>query len=359
MIGLYEELEKTLDESIVQQILEEHPEIKILWNRRKSLKKPAIIDREDVILHVIFEAVVEKQIQDNDPAEVREAYQKLIQSGLAPHAARGNIVKLFRWHLDQGLREKKPFDHQSYTRRLQFLGHNPHKTERNQACPCGSGKKYKKCCLSCQDLLEVYPKEGALILGSGAYLAADYYKKSEYDPRRLQVENRVHLASFLESLGDFEGALFYLQENAAVFEQDNDKARLEDALQDVLFFCSNLPEYLEIGLKVVDQLIDLTNSIHNQGLYRCDKADLLAQKDGVDKGEQEFSKIFHDLPQFSFAHFRYANFLNLYGQKEKALTVLKKLVNQPNLDKMTLEAANELLKDLSPTQSNADKRQNQ
>jgi cytidyltransferase-like protein len=85
----------------------------------------------------------------------------------------------------------------------------------------------------------------------------------------------------------------------------------------------------------------------------------LAEEGGVDKGEQEFSKIFHDLPQFSFAHFRYANFLNLYGQKEKALTVLKKLVNQPNLDKMTLEAANELLKDLSPTQSNADKRQNQ
>ena len=55
-----------------------------------------------------------------------------------------------------------------------IIENTPKKTGRNEPCPCGSGKKYKKCCIDAQhdtsikriedkyNLLEMYPKDSAL-----------------------------------------------------------------------------------------------------------------------------------------------------------------------------------------------------
>ena len=351
MISLYHELEKTVDVSNIQTILSEHPEMQILWNRRHSLTRPAVIDREDVILHIIFEAIVEKQIKEGDPPEVRETYQKLREVGLSSHAARGNIVRLFRMELDQGIKERKVFDHQNYIRKLQFLGQNPKKLERNQLCPCGSGKKYKKCCMSQEQHLKVFPNAGVLLLGADAYFRSDYLEQVESDPQFLEVKNRIHLAEFLEKQEDLEGTLLYLQENVMVFEKENHEPGLENALQDVIFLCMKYPQFASTGLENVERLISLNNSNENLGMHCCDKADLLAILKGPEKAEQEYLNIFQALPEFNFARYRYALFLNEWDQKEKAIEILRALVNlSDQLDKETQASAQELLDELCPPQ---------
>lgn len=42
---------------------------------------------------------------------------------------------------------KSEFIHWSYTKHIEYIPYKNYNTQRNGPCPCGSGKKFKKCCL--------------------------------------------------------------------------------------------------------------------------------------------------------------------------------------------------------------------
>jgi len=348
MIDLYQELEKYTDDSCLKLVLQEHPEIQTLWDRRETLAKPMVVNGVDPILHVLFEAMIEKQIQASDPPEMRRALERMLQIGLPRSVARGAIVKVFRWYFDRGGETDT-----DYLQKLNFLGHDPGKTERNQACPCLSGKKFKKCCLSLKELLEIDPEEGALHLG-----ATSYFKPHFNDPESAyiytEMENRSHFYRFLERAGDNEGALLYLQENVKASENDPNPKLLVNALKELLFFCTQHPEFAGIGLEAAERLIALPEmDSYDMNQCRCDRADLLAIVHGVESGIQAYQNIRQELPEFHYASYRYADLLNRSGQTENAVNILEQIKNKGDLvDQLTQAATAELLKTIqaSPVQ---------
>ncbi|MGB9803988.1 hypothetical protein [Desulfofundulus sp.] len=66
----------------------------------------------------------------------------------------------------------------------------------------------------------------------------------------MQLENRVHIARYLEENGDLEGALQALEENVAVAESFQDGRWLKNALQDLQLLCMNHQSLTKRGLQV-------------------------------------------------------------------------------------------------------------
>ncbi len=341
------------DEESIQTILAEHPEVKILWEKRGQFPGPIEINGVNPIFHVLIEGIIENQIKDGDPPEAREAFFRLQNMGLTSHAARGAIAALFIPHFTKVLREKAPFDRKMYSRRLKILGADLRSTGRNQSCPCGSGRKYKKCCLPVAEFFTPRKNAGALVLGCGSYATPDYLLSLDPEAITLQIENRVHIAHFLEAQGDLTGALACLRENAAQVEQNENL--LTNALQDILHLCFNHRELSAEGIKAVDRLIDLTGDEEQKGMYRCDRADLRAAAGQVEQAEKEYQAIFNDFPNYKFARYRYALFLDQYGRSDEAEAVLTALLERPaEVDPETYRAAREVLEDLRRSRQNGE-----
>ncbi|MGB9803987.1 hypothetical protein [Desulfofundulus sp.] len=77
------------ESSGVKIILFEHPEVKILFERRHKLPPQIEINGVNPILHVLLEGIVENQLQEPDLPEVKETIERLESEGLSRHAARG------------------------------------------------------------------------------------------------------------------------------------------------------------------------------------------------------------------------------------------------------------------------------
>ena len=65
------------------------------------------------------------------------------------------ICELKDWHVIIGLNKQDPEDISDLVQKLepQTVNYEEPKIGRNDSCPCGSGKKYKKCCLQESQLL--------------------------------------------------------------------------------------------------------------------------------------------------------------------------------------------------------------
>ncbi len=333
------------DEAGLAVVLDEHPEVRTLWERRGKLDGPIIINGVNPILHVLTEAIVETQVQNDDPPEAKAAFNRLQKQGLSLHTARGVIAAVLLPHIFNIIKEKTSFNNNIYTRQLKLLGKDFGKVGRNERCPCGSDKKYKKCCLPIAGDLKVPADPGKLIVGANFYSSLDYLQNLPPDSTLIQLENRAHIAEYLEE-GDVEGALLYLRENVELAEREYQNL-LVNALQDLQLLCLNHPELSEEGLNINDRLISLV-SYEEKKVYRCDKAELLAAADDLEKAEKEYEAIFEDYPDYDFARYRYALLLDKYDRSKEAERILRALMEREGeIDDETYFSAQALLEDIN------------
>lgn len=262
-----EDSQQQTDEESLEAVLAEHPEVRELF---------AWLDRVEIggvnpCFHVMLEAIVENQIRQDDPPEVKEAVSRLQAMGFRRHAAIGNVAHLFTQHLFPVLKDRTPFDHELYVRQLRLLGSAElSKVGRDDPCPCGSGKKFKKCCLPIADGIVADPRAGTLLLGWGSYtLDPDAVYA---DPQLAQMENRAAIAEFMEEQGCPDLALRYLLENVSCAEARGERGLLVNALEDVQRFCLDHPEYAELGLETTDRLILLAEGKWEKAALRRDRA---------------------------------------------------------------------------------------
>lgn len=341
----YDLLGSYAGDSAISSVLEEHPEVRILWERRKNIAGPIDINGQNPILHVLFESIAENQIRQGDPPEAGETYVRLQGLGLSPHAARGAIANLLVDYLFDVLKHKAVFDTAKYVRHLRLLGTKVEQVGRNQPCPCGSGKKFKKCCLLFADSLEVNNSMGTLVLGGGHYATPGYLLEQPPGAKIISMENRAHIAEFFEEQGDIEGAAACLRENVNVAEKYM-QDMLENALQDLQLLCMNHPELSVLGLETTQRLIDLAEG-EQKGQYRCDKADILVAMGRFSEAEEEFRALFNDMPGYHFGRYRYALHLMDAGRVNEAKSVLQALLaHSDELDENTRHAASAVLADM-------------
>ncbi|SMB98242.1 protein of unknown function [Thermanaeromonas toyohensis ToBE] len=329
----------------VKTILNEHPEVKILFQRRHKLPTPIEINGVNPILHVLLEGIVENQLQEPELPEVKETIERLESEGLTRHAARGCVTRVFIEFFYEAFYHKKPFDKERYKRQLRLLGTDIKGVGRNDPCPCGSGRKFKHCCATKKDAFEISKLAGSLCLGQGAYIIGrlETIIQDPLDPL-LQLENRAHIARFLEEQGDIQGARQALEENVALAETVRGGKLLGNALQDLQLLCMNHRSLKKKGLQVTERLMALAKNEEEKGNYWCDKADLLAQIGRVEEAEKEYQNLFATLPNWHFGRYRYALFLEEKGKKEEAIGVLRELVAaKGKIDRETYQLAREAL----------------
>ncbi|WP_282432451.1 DUF1841 family protein [Pelotomaculum sp. FP] len=98
-------------------MLSEHPELKVLSEHRYKLMSPIDINGINPVLHVLLEAVVEKQLQDKNPPETKETVERLVKEGFSGHAARAALASLLIPYIFKALKEKEPFNEESFVNR--------------------------------------------------------------------------------------------------------------------------------------------------------------------------------------------------------------------------------------------------
>jgi len=111
--------------------------------------------------------IVENQLKINEPKCTRETFNRLIEVGYLEKQAKEMIASVAIEEIYDVMKIQAPFNEERYSKKLSKLldgivknkSENSFKDEiikvpvkndlkigRNDSCPCGSGKKYKKCC---------------------------------------------------------------------------------------------------------------------------------------------------------------------------------------------------------------------
>lgn len=346
--SMFQLAEDFTEDRHIAVVLSEHPELKVLWEHKYKLMSPIVINGVNPVLHVLLESIVEKQVQDEEPPKAKETVDRLVQEGFSRHAARAAVTSLLVPFVFKVLKEKEPFDLVGYVNRMGMLGREVGKVGRNDRCPCGSGKKYKKCCEAFRDFLEVSHSAGTLILGQGAYAARDYLSRQTPESPVVQMENRHHITRYLAENGDLEGAVAVSKENIAYAERVNEEGFLNNALHDLEELCYEYKELSHEGELVVAKLLSLAKTDEERGLCRCNRADMLVFARREEEAEREYQRLFSELPDWHFGRYRYAMFLDELGRTEEAIEILQALITEEDrIDRETFEAARDLLEDLT------------
>lgn len=109
---------------------------------------------------------VDNQLKDDNPKCTNETLKRLIALGYIEKEAKEMIASVLVEEIYKIMKNKREFNEEAYCSKLSMLSHytgetieenfeeetvqvpirNENKIGRNDLCPCGSGKKYKKCC---------------------------------------------------------------------------------------------------------------------------------------------------------------------------------------------------------------------
>ncbi len=103
------------------------------------------------------------------------------------------------------------------------------KPGRNEPCPCGSGKKYKKCCLHTPDPIAggtfVYTDLDDLSNQVAKLIKLEKYDEAEDACRKLrkqypdQIDGLHRTAELLEAMGDYDKAAIFYNRTAEFAKQ--------------------------------------------------------------------------------------------------------------------------------------------
>ena len=329
----------------LKTVLNEHPEIKTLWERRHLYPETLTINGVNPVLHVMIEGVIENQLQEL--TGLQEIFAKLQkEENLTPHAARACIANVFLHDFFTVLSEHKPFDQESYVRRLSLIGTDVRGLGRNERCPCGSGAKFKRCCSPYAEAFIVSPLAGRIDLGYGSYFFETPTKIDDPLEPIFQLEARYHIAMYMSTKKDLDGAVKVLKENITQAESYDGGNFSENAWQDYRSFCQNYKQLTNEFLEASDHLISMTEDDEENATIICDKADFLAQNGDMKAAETEYTNLFSSMPKLYFSRYRFALMLSDNDREVDAIKVLTDLLNIKDIDDQTHEDALYLLETL-------------
>jgi len=178
------------------------------------------------------------------------------------------------------------------------------KVGRNEPCPCGSGKKFKKCCFSFVKALP--PRQ---VLGNGFYYSkwADPHTAAPYDTI-LVLENLTFLASNVEKEGDVVKALELFRILEPLAEQ---KGLPGELLRHFGLIVSDHHELGEEGLDILRRLQSFHKDSNQEQWVNTsmDIADFLGRMGRWDECRNEYKKLIKVMPEDSFIRVGFARIL--------------------------------------------------
>jgi len=321
-----------------------HPEVEILFRCKSKLTDPVKINGVDPILHVTAEAVAYDAVNSTKLDAARDALKRLKSEGLSEHAALAGIGRIILAEMDS-VPLDGPANLKRLNGRLKLLSSRPFKSPgRNDPCPCGSGRKFKKCCLPLAQAFSVDRYAGQLDLRVGRYVTSHRIEGEPEDSPLYTLENRAHIADYLQELGLLEEAREALEQNYRG-ALSIDARWVENALCDLLFLCLDHKEFSRIGIEYARKLLPMVNDPETKATIRCDLADLTGRADGFEQGEKEYQRMIADNPKSWFFRYRKALYLLEHGPRDEAKHLLVEIVSQGKDSKdKAVEWAREVLR---------------
>lgn len=96
-------------------LLREHEEFREYWEGREPEGS------QNPFMHVFFHEILEKQLEANDPPEVRQSLNRLIAAGVDPHEAKHRILRVLVLQLHEATRDGRDLDAETYAQSLSEL----------------------------------------------------------------------------------------------------------------------------------------------------------------------------------------------------------------------------------------------
>ena len=316
-------LEKAFDRGVIDEFIIKRDDLLI------GRKKPHGMYNNDLLNFYDPEQVGERQVRWEMEREIeyekeRYADQKLEQR------EKSIAIELKRLEITNTLNERNVLP---LTR----------KVGRNEPCPCGSGKKFKKCCFS---FVKALPP--GQVLSDIFYYTNwnDLQKASPYDTI-LVLENLTFLASNAEREGDVVRALELFRILEPLAEQ---KGLLGELLRHFGLIVSEHPELGEEGLDILCQLQSFhKDQNQEQWVYTSmDIADYLGGMGRWDECRNEYGKLIDVMPDDSFIRVGFARILEKGNYPDEAVASYEHVLRMGDqADEDDLEIAARELRELA------------
>jgi tetratricopeptide (TPR) repeat protein len=355
-------VEPSIEEESRALAILDHPEFYALWEFAYQLPEKVAIAGVNPRLHVILHQVAETRLIQNDPPEAKEAIAHLISLGISRHRALHLLLEGVTTEIWTALNETKPADNERYVRHLQGLsrarvassvipfGRSP---GRNDPCPCGSGKKYKKCCIEREAAPSVDLPHGRMVLPSPFAATVDYLQRTRDDDPLILLGNLSAVASYLEKERHEEAAAAAYRQLAATTEALSPEY-LENALQDFQLFTLNHPSFAAEGITVTERLISRAEDPNMVATYRLDMADLYDLKGEEKVAERIFREVVDANPPDPYLHLRWARRLAEANNAAEAEKVYRRVIDRNGMgDPTALRDARRELAELQAEQGRA------
>jgi hypothetical protein len=316
-------LEKAFDRGIIDDYIITRDELS-----KKRVRPPGMYNK-DLLQFYDPEQVAERRtwqekIRENEEKKERQAVQKLEQR------EKSIAIELKRLEIANWLNERKIWP---LTR----------KVGRNEPCPCGSGKKFKKCCFAL--LKDLPPRQ---VLSDIFYYSNwnDLHKAAPYDTI-LVLENLTFLASAAEGKGDVTRVpeLFRILEPVA--EQKGLTGKL---LRRFGLIVSGHPELGEEGLEILRRLQSFLEGQDEEQWVNTsmDIADYLGLMGRWDECKNEYGKLIDVMPENSFIRTGFARILEKGNYTDEAVASYEHVLRMGDqADKNDLEIAARELRELA------------
>lgn len=110
------------EEATLARAMQEHSEYEKLWEHLDKVGNgELVVDGVNPVMHVTMHSVIENQLEQNTPLEVRKALDGLLKRGVSRHEAIHAITYEFNMELFPVLKYARPFNDMEYKRRLEKI----------------------------------------------------------------------------------------------------------------------------------------------------------------------------------------------------------------------------------------------
>lgn len=338
------------------KILLDHREFSTIWERVPYIKTwPFLVEGVNPFFHIVSHAIFESQVSSPELREVAEALQSFIRAGAGRHEASHALMAVLSMEVHDSLTGAGEFNKARYLRRLKFFAEvaagladgtaDRLRPGRNDPCPCGSGRKFKRCCGEDGEWppfpmipgTENVPED--LLMGPargprpGGLMLLDTYRYAEpkvltalsQDHPLVYLENTFYVAHALERAGDPEGAYLTFKEMLAYAEKIGRADLAREVLEDLLAFCVDVPGHEEEGISIAHRLIDMTEP-DLCAIYRGDIAKLLFRMGKGLEAESIYRELMAEHPNAPWLMLSWAGFLGEQGRFAEAEVALNAVI---------------------------------
>jgi len=327
----------------------DHPEFYALWDHVDELPDPLAIGGMNPHLHLITHQILENQLRQDNPPAAAEALAHLESIGVDRHRAAHLIMEGISGDIFTALKRQAPVPPEPYLHHLARLSAAQAQSRvislakrpgRNDPCPCGSGKKYKRCCGENGAGPSATLPRGRMILGSGFYTFDEYLEKTGDDDPLLLVENVSAVARTLEEQDVPAAAVKAYRQLVTLAEQPGQDGLLSNALQDLMFFAQNHREYIADGIAAAERLALAEDDPGQVATYRLDLADFHAERGDRETAAAIYRDVIATDPPEPYCHLRWARWLAESGEPDAAEAVYRQVIERGGMgDRAALKDA--------------------